>query len=143
MATASRSSTPEQSRGQASPTTALVAVATIGIGLSLYATVLAGVAPTPHHDVAEPTLERVYNAVTSADVAEPERLDAAAMTGPEGYELQATLRVDGRIWTAGPVPPRSKSDSNGARTETATRRVAVRTGPGSVVAGRLRVVVWR
>lgn len=143
MATVSRSSAPERRRGQASPTAALVAVATIGIGLTLYATVLAGVAPSPDHEVAEPTLDRVSDAVTSADVADPERLDAAAAVGPAGYELQVSLRADGRTWTAGAVPPNPNGAGLHTGTETATRRVAVRTGPGSVAAGRLRVVVWR
>jgi len=143
MATESRSWALERRRAQASPTATLVAVAVIGMGLSLHATVLTSVAPTPDHDVASPTLDRVSDAITSAGVAAPERLDTATAAGPDGYELQVTLSTDGRTWTVGPVPPRSSGGENGDRTETATQRVAVRTGPGSVDAGRLRVVIWR
>lgn len=143
MATASRSSPSERSRAQVSPTAALVAVAAIGIGLSIHATVLASVAPSPEQDVAEPTLDRVSDAVSSADVVEPERLDEAATAGPEGYDLQVSLRTNDRTWTAGAVPPQPEGGESSTRTETATRRVAIRTGPGSVVTGRLQVVVWR
>lgn len=164
MATASRSSAPEWGSGrlsrkinerppeerkvggtkaQASPTAALVAVAVVGMGLSLHATVLAGVAPTPDQDVAGPTLDRVHDAVTSAGVADPERLSEAVDVGPDGYDLQIRLRVDSRSWTAGTTPPGQADSGDHPKTETATRRVAVRTGPGTVTAGRLQVVVWR
>lgn len=130
-------------RAQASPTAALVAVAAIGIGLSLYATILAGVAPTPDQDVAGPTLERVHDAVTSAGVADPEQLSEAVGAGPAGYDLQITLSVDNSRWTAGAKPPGQAENGVHPETETATRWVAVRTSPGTVAAGRLQVVVWR
>lgn len=151
MATASPSSASEpragtaagDCRAQASPTAALVAVAAIGMGLSLHATVLSGVAPVSDHEVAEPTLERAHDAVVTAGVADPERLGSAAAAGPDGHHLRVTLRVDGRTWTAGPTPPNRAESADEARTETADRRVAVRIGAGRVDAGLLRVEVWR
>lgn len=148
MATVSPSSAPEparasrpptrasRERGQLSPTAALVAVATIGMALSLYATVFAGVLPLPGSDVAEPTLDRVHDTVEVAGVADPSRLERAVETGPDGYRLHVSLRSEGRHWAVGPTPPTAEVD-------TASRRVAVRKGPGNVRSGRLRVVVWR
>lgn len=127
-------------RGQTSPTAALVAVAAIGMGLSLHATVLAGVVPAADRDVAEPTLERVHDTVVTAGVADRDRLDAATAAGPDGYHLRVSLRVDGWDWTAGPTPP---SGDGAGRTQTAERHVAVRTGAGRVEAGLLRVEVWQ
>lgn len=127
-------------RGQTSPTAALVAVAAIGMGLSLHATVLAGIVPTADRDIAEPTLERVHDTVVTAGVADRDRLDAAAAAGPDGYHLRVSLHVDGWDWTAGPTPP---SGDGAKRTQTAERHVAVRTGAGRVESGVLRVEVWR
>lgn len=136
MATASPSSAPER-RGQASPTAALIAVAAIGLGLSLYATVFAGVGPTADRNVAEPTLSRVHDVVAPAGVADPDRLDAARDAGPAGWTLRIELRAGGRQWAAGDAQPGAR------RTTSAGRRVAVRTSPGRVLSGRLRVVVRR
>lgn len=134
---------PASERAQASPTATLVAVAAIGMGLSLYASVLGGVAPTPERAVAEPALDRVDEVVTSADIADPEQLERAADAGPDGYQLRVSLRADGRTWVAGPTPPSPAGKAAGPESETANRPIAVRTGPGTVAAGRLRVVVWR
>ena len=130
-------STPlDRERGQLSPTATLVAVASIGLGLSLYATVFAGVVPVPDRTVAEPTLDRVHSIVVSASVADPARLNRAAAAGPNGYRLRVSLRLEQHLWTAGPTPP-----TDGV--ETASRQTAVRISPGRVRTGRLRVVVWR
>lgn len=144
MATASPSSASkprpavgEANRAQVSPTAALVAVATIAMALSLYATVFAGVVPDPDRNVAEPTLNRVQDTVISAAVAAPEKLSAAADAGPNNYRLHIALRTDSRHWSVGPTPPASDV------TETATRRTAIRIRPGTVRSGHLRVVVWR
>lgn len=126
----------DRDRGQLSPTAALVAVGTIGMALSLYATVFTGVVPVPDRNVAEPTLERVSDTVVAAGVADPARLERAGTAGPDGYRLQVSLRWGSQRWAVGPTPPRTG-------VETAGRRVGVRTGPGSVRSGRLRVVVWR
>lgn len=162
MATASRSSGSERDHGaptfeaptqhqrgrtseraQASPTAALVAVAAVGLGLSLYASVLAGVAPVPERAVAGPTLDRVAEIVAPADVATPERLERAANAGPDGYQLRVSLHLDDRRWVAGPTTPSPAGSSGGSQIQTASRPIAVRTGTGTVLAGRLRVVVWR
>ena len=143
MATASPSSAPEPGsesraeRGQLSPSAALVAVAAVGMALSLYTTVLSGVAPTPGHDVAEPTLDRIEETVVTAGVAESERLDDAVERGPAGYRLHISLQTESRQWATGPTPPASGS------VEAASRRVAVRERAGNVRSGRLRVVVWQ
>ena len=153
MATASPSSAPER-RGQASPTAALVAVAAVGLGLSLYATVFAGVAPTADRNVAEPTLSRVHDAVAPAGVADPDRLDGAAGENaagageagaseagmvPEGWSLAVELRTDTERWSAGDFP--ASTAGNGG--QSAGRRVPVRVAPGDVRSGWLRVVVRR
>jgi len=127
---------PDRRRGQLSPTAALVAVATIGMGISLYATVFAGAVPLPDRNVAEPTLERVHSTVVTAGVADPSRLEQAKGNGPDGYRLRVSLRLESQRWTAGPTPPANGVDAAG-------RQAAVRTGPGRVRTGRLRVVVWR
>mgnify|MGYP000123810873 CR=1 FL=1 len=136
MATVSLSSASER-RGQASPTAALVAVAAVGIGLSLYATVFAGIVPTADRDVATPTLSEVHDAVSPAGVAKPDRLDAAIEAGPAGWSLLVELRTDTRRWRTG-TPP-----SQGAETQSTGRHVPVRTAPGRVQPGWLRVVVHR
>ncbi|MBP1985585.1 DUF7285 family protein [Halolamina salifodinae] len=136
MATVSPSSAPER-RGQASPTAALVAVAAVGIGLSLYATVFAGVVPTADRDVATPTLSAVHEAVAPAGVAGPARLEAAAEAGPTGWSVRVELRTGPRQWTAGTAP------APGVDRQSAGRRVPVRVSPGQVQSGWLRVVVHR
>ncbi len=135
MATAPRSSVLD--RGQASPTATLVAVAAIGLGLSLYATVFAGVLPTTDREVAEPTLSRVNDAVAPAGVASAGRLGAAVDEGPTGWTLRVELRAGSQHWAAGDTPaPNEESQSAG-------RRVPVRIAPGRVESGWLRVVVSR
>lgn len=135
MATASRSSAPE--RGQASPTAALVAVAAVGLGLSLYATVFAGVVPTADREVAEPTLSRVHEVVAPAGVVEPARLEPAADAGPSGWTVRVELRAGSQQWAVGEAPaPNAKSQS-------ASRRVPIRLALGRVSSGWLRVVVSR
>ena len=135
MATASRSSAPE--RGQASPTAALVAVAAVGLGLSLYAAVFAGVVPTADHEIAEPTLSRVHDAVAPAGVASPERLESAADAGPNGWTVRVDLRAGSQHWTAGDAP------ASNVETQSSGRRVPVRITSGRVESGWLRVVVHR
>ncbi|GAB7013599.1 hypothetical protein JCM18549_18700 [Halolamina salina] len=112
-------------------------MAAVGIGLSLYATVFAGVAPTADREVAEPTLSRVHDAVAPAGVASADRLDVAVDEGPTGWTLRIELRAGSRHWTAGDAPaPIEGSQSAG-------RRVPVRIAPGRVESGWLRVVVYR
>lgn len=142
MATASPSSASESpaandasGRGQTSPLAALVAVATVCLVCSLYATVLDGAASPQRRNLAEPTLERVHKTLAPASVAKPGRLDAALDRGPNGYGLNVSLVVAGQRWTAGARPPPDA--------DRASRRVAVRVVRGRVRPGTLRVAVWR
>lgn len=130
------SSSALESRAQASPTAALVAVAMVGIALSLYATVFAGVVPTAERELAEPTLSRVHDTVAPAGVLEPASLDAGLNVGPTGRELRIELRTDERLWSVG-----APLSNVCAQTETASRQVPVRMAPGRVRVGWLRVVI--
>jgi len=135
MATVSRWSVSE--RGQASPTATLVAVAAVGLGLSLYATVVTGVVPTADREVAEPTLSRTHDAVAPAGVASPDRIEAAVSAGPTGWSVRVELRAGSRYWAAGDAP------APDADTQSSGRRVPIRITPGRVESGWLRVVVHR
>lgn len=127
----------ELTRGQVEPLAALVAVFAVGVALSAYAGVVADVLPTPDRNVADPTVERVHEAVTSAGVAVPGTLPKATGVAPDGYRLNVTLAAAGRTWRAGPTPPSVESDG-----DSATRTASVRIAPGRIRPGRLRVVVW-
>ncbi|SFL02405.1 hypothetical protein SAMN04487950_2011 [Halogranum rubrum] len=136
-----------KSRAQTDPLVALVALFAVSVGVSLYAGVLDDVsrAVGVDRDVATPTLERVHDVATSAGVFDPSERHAALAAGPDGYDLNLTVRTDGsdrrpsRTWHAGPsvpdAPPRATIDS-------AERVVSVRVAPGEIVPGQLRVVVW-
>lgn len=124
-------------RGQTEPLAALLAVAFVGIGLSLYAGVLEdALGEPPERDHAEPTLDRVERTVAPAGVARPKRLGDALANGPDGYRLNVTLTTADRRWPTGPAPPNATVDR-------ATRQVSVAVGPGDVAPGELAVVVWR
>ena len=130
----SSSSTREAThRGQTTPIVALVALFAVCAGVSLYATTLLGVTPT-----AEPTLERVYDAVNEGGVVSPPGLSRTERVAPDGYRLAVTITTENGRWTTGPRPP---AGSEGV--DTATRPVAVSTAEGGVTWGRLRVRVWR
>lgn len=136
MATASPSSESDSGlRGQTSPTTALVAVAMVCLGVSLYATVLSSTSVLPDRELATPTLERAHDTLAPAGVVEPTRLRSAMKTGPAGYRLNVSIVATEARWQAGPVPP--------AATDRASRRVAVRTQYVGVRPGSLVVQVWR
>lgn len=124
----------ETNRGQVEPVVALPALAVLCIGLSLYAVVLQGASVPTDRDVARPTLERVEDRLTAAGVAEPARLSRAARSGSDDFELNVTLDAAGQRWSAGPAPPPTAA--------TARRSLGVRTAPGKVSAGTLRVAVW-
>ncbi|PSQ45978.1 hypothetical protein BRD17_00430 [Halobacteriales archaeon SW_7_68_16] len=123
-------------RGTATPFGALVAVVAVGIGLSLYATVVTEVPTTDDRDVATPTLRAVHDGIAPGGVVDPNLLSAGRDVAPAGYHVAITLRVANRTWTNGPAtkPP---DDA-----DTADRPVAVRLGPARVRPGRLRVEVW-
>lgn len=129
----SRSST---RRAQVEPTAALVAVLAVATGLVLYAGALDGALPADDdaRRVAEPTLSRVHERLTSTGVADPSALNRTRTVGPDGYHVAVTLAADGERWRVGPAAPSTAA--------TAARPVSVRVAPGVVVAGRLRVEVW-
>ncbi|WP_435195704.1 DUF7285 family protein [Natronomonas sp. EA1] len=115
-------------RGQL-PVAALVAVACVGLGLSLYAGVLESQLPGPTPRDPTATLDRIEDAASSGGVLHPNRLSVA----PASAELRvhARLITAEREWTAG-------SPLEGT---TASRRVAVRVAPGRVRPGTLEVTV--
>jgi len=124
-------------RASTQPVAALVAVLAVSLAFSAYAVGLESALPeatAQDRGIAKPTLERVTEAVSRDGVVAPGALEAGPPSGPDGYEVNVSLRADGRTWTAGPGTP--------ARTETAARPVSVSTGPGEAVPGRLRVEVW-
>lgn len=122
-------------RAQVEPLPALAAVLVVGLALGTYADALAAVEPSPsERGTAAATLQRVTDEVTVDGAAVPGRLDHATAASPAGHELNVTLAVDDRRWSAGPTPPPDAPD--------AERRTPVRTDRWSVDPGRLRVVVW-
>ena len=125
----------DSARAQVEPLAALAAVFAVCVGLALYAGVLSSVTPGTSRDLADPTLDRAHDRLSTGGVAVPERLDAAQAVGPDGYGLNASLSADDRQWGVGPTPPPGVTD-------TASRSAGVRVAPGRVVPGRLRVVVW-
>lgn len=128
-------SSTDHTRAQVEPLAALAAVFAVCVGLALYGGVLSSVIPETSRDLAEPTLDRVHDRVSTGGVTVPERLDSAQAVGPEGYELNLSVMADDRRWVVGPTPPASADD-------TASRATGVRVIPGRVDPGRLRVVVW-
>lgn len=138
----SRSSVPDgdagarADRGQVDPLPAIVAVAVVGLAVSLYAVGLDGLpgGASEERSTADVTLGAVCERVCDGGTVDPASLDEGLAAAPDGHRLGLVLRADGREWTAGPAPP--------ADAGTATRTVTVRLGPNDVVPGRLRVVVW-
>lgn len=119
-------------RGQVDPLVALVAVAALGLGLSLYAGTVNQAIDTDRGADAERVLETVHDRVAPDGVARPSRLDDAM--GRPGLRVNVTLTTRSHRWTAGPTPPTSA--------DSADRRVSVPLDPGRVRPGRLRVSVW-
>lgn len=116
------------------PLPALVAVVAVGLGLSLYAGVLAGAFPPTADRSARATLDAVEAAVTTDGVARPDDLRRGLTTVPVGTDANVSLTVGGRRWAVGPTPPREADRSS--------RRVPVRTATGRIRAGTLAVEVW-
>lgn len=119
-------------RAQAEPLVALVCVAVLCVALAGYATASDAVLPTTDRDHAPAALAVVADDLVRNSVADPDRLERAAAASP--IAVNATLSVGNETWQVGPVPP--------ARADAASRPVAVRTGPGTVALGTLRVVAW-
>ena len=134
----SRSSGPERA---SMPVAALVAVAAVGLGLSLYAGALDASLVRPGHgpDTAGTAADRAVAELAPDGVVLPDRLDRARAALPDDLRANLTLRADDRAWHAGPVPPAGAAGDDGR----ASVAVSVRVAPGRVRTGRLTVVVWR
>ena len=122
-------------RAQTEPLAALVAVAAVGLGLSLYVGVLDAELPgSPDRQLADSAIERVESAMAPSAVALPSRTDEGRAAGPTGYRTNVTLTADGRRWSSGPSAPVSA--------DAASVRIGVRLGPAQIRTGTLRVWVW-
>ena len=127
-------------RGQTSPIVALVALFAVCAGLSLYATTLGAVTPSETtNELAEPTLDRVYEELQGGGVVAPTSLAQADRTGPDGYRTAVVLTTSDARWTNGHRPPRDAAID----ADSAARPVSVAMGDGDVEWGQLRVWVWR
>lgn len=123
-------------RAQVEPLVALVAVAAVCLGLSLYAGVLDdALRDRPERATAETVADRALAEVAPAGVARPPLLPAVEGAAPDGYLVNVTLVAGEYRVAVGPVAP--------DRARTATRPTGVRVAPGEVRPGALRVVVWR
>lgn len=159
-------------RAQTEPLAALVAVAAIAIGISIYGAYVAGVLPGTSEDaVEEPTIQRVWSEVAEDgvypstdnpwnDAGGDDRYDTVA--GPLGGLDAETLPRGTTVYIAVSTADDSGHDVILAETiydESATqlspgpdeppehgraitRPVPVEVKPGDVRAGTLRVVVW-
>lgn len=123
-------------RGQVEPLAALAAVLAVAVGLSLYVGVLDTTLPelTTDRRMAVTAADRLVTEATSFGAIATPLDEPAEAARPTGHELNATLRSDGRTWTAGsPRPPSA---------DCVTRRVTVGVAPGRVRPGRLEVCTW-
>jgi hypothetical protein len=122
--------------GQTEPLAALVALAAVCAGLSLYAGVLPAAVDDRPRDPAPTVLERVHDDLTEAAVVAPRRLpETVDRRLGGGWRYNVSLRSDGTRYHAGPTPP--------PETSRASRRVSVAGDGGAVRPGRLVVEVWR
>jgi hypothetical protein len=134
-------STGSRSRGQTTPIVALVALFAVCAGLSLYATTLGSVTPAETENaLAQPTLERVYDAASDGGVVSPVGLIRARAAFPDGYRVAVKVTTPQDRWTTGHRPPPTEPN---VPVDSASRPVGVETADGDVVWGRLRVRVWR
>lgn len=123
-------------RGQTEPLAALVAVAVVGLALSLYAGVLDDVlTEEPDRALAEPTLDRVEGEIATDGVVRPADLDEATERGPAGHHVNLTVSTEHRRWSSGSAVPNGTADR-------AKRRISIRVGPTDVRPGTIRAVVW-
>ena len=126
-------------RAQTTPIVALVALFAVCAGVSLYATTLGAVMPgETGNALAEPTLERVYDAASDGGAVSPAALSRTDRVAPDGYRFAVAIIVDEGRWTDGSRPPPDDGTA-----DTASRTVAVAMADGRVIWGRLHVWVWR
>lgn len=139
MSSSSTPDTGDSRRGQTTPIVALVALFAVCTAVSLYATAVVDVTPAgTGNALADPTLERVYDATSEGGVVSPVSLSRVERVAPDGYRAAAAVTTENGRWTAGAQPPSGSGD-----VDTAARPVAVSTADGAVLWGRLRVWVWR
>lgn len=120
-------------RGYVEPIAALAAVFALAVGLTLYAGTLQTATDGDERRIARTALESLTQDGERLGVLRPDRLRAARV--PAGWSANLTLVSPAGRWTTGEVPP--------ADARRASKRVAVRLGPGDVRPGRLRVAIWR
>lgn len=123
-------------RGQVEPLAALAAVLAVSIGLSLYVGVLDATLPelTTDRRMAVVAADRLVTEATSFGAMATPFDGPAEAARPSGHELNASLRSDGRTWTAG--------SERASSADCVTRRVSVGVAPGRVRTGRLEVCTW-
>lgn len=114
------------------PLAALVAVLAVAFGLTLYAGTVAETSPTPDREPARAVLDAVLADGETLGVVDPTDLEIPE-TGA-GVSVNFTLETNTGRWTRGTVPSPTADRSSG--------RVSVRTNPGTIEPGRLRVAVW-
>ncbi|ELZ74326.1 hypothetical protein KU306_08295 [Haloferax larsenii] len=126
-----------QRRGQLSPTSALVGLVVVCAAVSGYAAVLDRSLPTADRDLAPSTLTAVESALADdSGVVEVSRLSAGLDACPTGYSCRLVVAVGDERRVAGAEVP------EGTTTDTASTQVSVRSEPGHVGFGTLRVEVW-
>ncbi|MFB6252264.1 MAG: hypothetical protein ABEI27_11390 [Halobellus sp.] len=127
-------------RAQTTPVVALIALFAVCTGVSLYATTLDSTMPTETDDaLADPTLDRIHDVVSTGGVVDPVALIGASDVAPDGYRVAVAVTTERGRWTNGRRPPRGERSG----VDRATRPVSVASGEGDVIWGRLTVWVWR
>lgn len=120
--------------GQVEPLAALVAVAAVCAGLTLYAGALADAQPAESETrLAETVADRLATS-GGVEALHPESILAYGDHLPADYRANVTLRLPAGSWAAGPEPPEAARQ--------AVRDVSVRTDPAQIRPARLTVVVW-
>lgn len=146
-------------RGQTEPLAALVAVAAMCLAVSIYTGVFTSLIPTVQEDrdVRDGTLEAVWHDVTDTGVyhptsrpGKPATLDQLSRDSvPSGYNVLVKITVIDRHGRVSTVAEGGFTDSGArasleppATAQRAERPITVRTAPGRLEHGTLRVVIW-
>ncbi|MFB6153914.1 MAG: hypothetical protein ABEJ27_06645 [Halodesulfurarchaeum sp.] len=120
-------------RAQVEPLPALVALAVFAMALSVYGVAFGNVLPASQETSGSAIGTKALAAVTEGTVVRPGRLEAGVQSAPSGHRVAIVVRVEDRIWRAGPSPP---TDAH-----TISRTVIIRTADGARP-GRIRVSTW-